>query len=94
MHRTPRPLAVVMLSGRVAEDQAATRGATATDVLMAHGDRDAVMPVSGIEPGARVLEAWGARVTTRIHPGLGHRIDARALRDAGELSSRATLATR
>jgi phospholipase/carboxylesterase len=80
VHRTPRPAAVVMLSGLVAESEAPV-GSGPTPVLMAHGDRDARIPVSSVEPGARSLEAWGARVTKRIYPGLGHQVGGAELRD-------------
>jgi phospholipase/carboxylesterase len=83
VHRAPRPLAVVMLSGRVAEGDVPSVG-VGPRVLVAHGEQDRVMPVSLVEPGARVLEAWGARVTKKVYPGLGHEVDARELRDVAE----------
>ncbi|RYG29640.1 MAG: SDR family NAD(P)-dependent oxidoreductase [Burkholderiales bacterium] len=81
-HRTPRPGAVVMLSGRVADPGAAPpAGASATPVFWGHGDADSVVPVSLVEPGAALLASQGAVVTPRVYPGLGHGIDARELRD-------------
>lgn len=88
MHRSPRPAAVVMLSGRVAEAQAPSPSSS-IPVFIAHGERDAVMPVAVVEPGARVLEAWGLRVTTRIYPGLGHQVDAGELSDVRDFLQRA-----
>jgi predicted esterase len=46
---------------------------------VAHGDRDPLIPPSTVEPGARILQASGARVTTRVYPGLAHSVDAREL---------------
>jgi phospholipase/carboxylesterase len=80
VHRAPRPAAVVMLSGRVAVDQPAAAGAS-TPVLMTHGSNDAVIPVSVLEPGARALGACGAKVTTRVYPGLGHAVSPGELAD-------------
>lgn len=88
VHRTPRPAAVVMLSGRVSDDDPPTKGAP-VPVLVAHGDADAVVPVSVVEPGERVLTAWGARVTTRVYPGLAHRVTPEELREAGAFLKRA-----
>lgn len=85
-HRAPRPAAVVMLSGRVAEDDAPTPGPS-TAVFMGHGDRDPIMPIATLEAGARALTARGARVTTRIYPGLAHQVDARELQDVREFLS-------
>ncbi len=83
IHGTPRPAAVVMFSGRASEEGPPPAGA-ATQVLVAHGDQDRVIPVANVDPTVRVLEAAGDRVTKRVYPGLGHRIDARELRDAAE----------
>lgn len=84
VHRTPRPAAVVLLSGRVADDDVPVKAAIPTPVLVCHGAVDPMIPVSVVEPGARTLEAWGARVTTRIYPGLDHHVDAGELREVGE----------
>ena len=88
LHRAPRPAAAVMLSGRVAEDQPAERGATAPEVFIGHGERDPMMPVAQVAQSTRVLQAWGARVTARTYPGLGHHLDARELGDVAEFLKR------
>jgi phospholipase/carboxylesterase len=80
VHRAPRPAAVVILSGRVAEADVPSAG-VGPRVFIAHGDRDGTIPASLVDSGASVLEAWGARVTKRVYPGLGHEIDERELRD-------------
>ena len=89
VHRTPRPRAVLMFSGRVgiAADEAPVAGEP-VPVFVAHGDRDPVISVSVVEPGVRTLEAWGAQVTKHVYSNLDHRIDGRELTDA-----RAFLAT-
>lgn len=88
VHRAPRPAAAVMLSGRIADDQPAAEGAPTLDVFIGHGERDPVMPVDEAASSARFLEASGARVTTRIYPGLGHQVDARELQDVAEFLMR------
>jgi phospholipase/carboxylesterase len=82
VHRRPTPAAVVMFSGRVADDAAPVAGSVETPVLIAHGTADPRIPVTAVDPGAKALEAWGARVTKKIYPGLGHTIDGAELRDA------------
>jgi phospholipase/carboxylesterase len=84
VHRTPRPAAAVMLSGLVAEDQIPPPAAPPVPVLVAHGDRDVRIPVRVVGESARTLGAWGAQVTTRVYPGLGHEVDALELNEAAE----------
>lgn len=84
VHRTPRPAAVVMLSGLVAEaDAPPAEGNTkpAPPVFVAHGDHDDVIPVAAADAAARTLGAFHARVTTRIYPGMAHRVSAEELAD-------------
>jgi phospholipase/carboxylesterase len=81
LHQRPAPAALVLLSGRVAEAAAPVAGEVSFPALLAHGAVDPIMPVALVEPSARALRAWGARVTTRIYPGLGHSVSAEELRD-------------
>lgn len=85
VQRTPRPAAVVVLSGRSGLEATALPSAKAKAsgprVFVAHGERDEVIPVSNVEPTVRVLEAWGARVTKRVYPHLAHQVDDTELRD-------------
>ncbi len=81
VHRAPAPAAVVMLSGRVADDLAPVAGSVATPVFMGQGDSDPVVLPAELEPGVRTLEAWGARLTKRLYPGLAHQVDGRELAD-------------
>ena len=82
LHRRPSPLAVVALSGRLAEEGPARADMTQARVLLVHGAQDAVMPVSLVDEAARGLEARGARVRVRVLPTLGHTVDAEVLREA------------
>ena len=84
VHRTPRPMAVVSLSGRYADDAPpdASAGARAgagagagVPVLLVHGARDPVIPVTSAPEAERALAARGARVTVRIQPDLAHGVD-------------------
>jgi phospholipase/carboxylesterase len=81
VHRSPRPAAVVLLSGRVVLSDAPASPGSGPPVFIGHGDRDRVLPVEEVEPGARTLEAWGAKVTTRVYPGLDHHVDPKELGD-------------
>lgn len=78
VHRGPR--AVVAFSGRFADDGPMVR--TSTPVLVVHGARDPVIPVSNADDVKKALEARGARVTVSIHPALGHGIDAQGIDEA------------
>lgn len=74
MHRDPRPQALVLLSGRVAEDEA-PRGNSGGAAFVTHGEKDTVIAPSAVDPSVRALEAWGIRVTKRTYPALGHQVD-------------------
>lgn len=84
VHRSPAPAAIVMFSGRVLFDDVPAGAAVATPVFMAHGADDMRIPVSFVDPGARVLESWGARVSKHVYPRLGHTIDGMELAEAAE----------
>lgn len=74
---SPQPLAgVVVMSGYlprpddVRPDAAAL---AATPMLLAHGDRDAVVPLAyGHDAYERVRALGGKRVQWRVYPGMGH----------------------
>lgn len=90
VHRRPEPAAVVMLSGRVAESEVPEAGSVRTPVLVAHGEDDRLIPPSVVDPSARALEAWGARVTTRIYPGLSHGVSVLELEEVAQFLAQAT----
>jgi phospholipase/carboxylesterase len=79
LHRQPAPMAIVALSGRLAEDSPPSPDMTSAPVLLVHGARDTVMPVGLVDEAARGLEARGARVQGRVLPGLGHGVDEAVL---------------
>lgn len=76
----PEPPAarVVALAGRFAQ---APRSAPAGQALhLLHGEQDRVMPPSLADEAARQWRKLGGVVTLDLFPGLGHGIDARAVR--------------
>ena len=79
-HRRPAPLAVAALSGRYADDASIAPGSS-SPVLIVHGARDPVIPVSFATSSAKDLEARGVQVMVRIHPDLAHGVDDLALRE-------------
>ncbi len=83
IHRSPRPAALVALSGRVARDPGAPSGPP-FPALIAHGERDGVVPFAELAPAARALEAAGAKVDRRVYPTAGHEITERELADVRE----------
>jgi phospholipase/carboxylesterase len=84
IHLRPSPAAAVLLSGRVADEAPPVAGEVTTQILIGHGDADPVMPVALAEPGAQHLVAWGAKVRTRIFPGLGHEVGAAEVAEVQE----------
>ncbi|MFO0583243.1 MAG: dienelactone hydrolase family protein [Anaeromyxobacter sp.] len=81
LHRRPAPAALVMLSGRVSEASSPVAGAVATPVLVAHGEADPRIPVDHAPESARVLGAWGAKVTLRRYRGVAHEVSPQELAD-------------
>jgi phospholipase/carboxylesterase len=80
VHRSPRPLAVVSLSGRFADDAAPSApSGESVPVLLVHGARDPVMPVALAHEAEQALSLRGARVTVRIQPTLGHGVNDAAI---------------
>lgn len=75
LHRRPAPMAVVSLSGRLADDGPAPGDPAPAPVLLVHGARDGVVPVASADEAARGFQARGARVRVRVFPGLGHNVD-------------------
>lgn len=46
-----------------------------TPVFIGTSDPDPHIPVARVEESARVLQAMGAEVTTRVYPGMGHTVN-------------------
>lgn len=74
----PPAARVVALAGRFA--QAVRRAPTGLKFHLIHGEQDGVVPARASVEAARALQAAGGDVTLDLLPGLGHGIDARALR--------------
>ena len=68
------PLAVVSMSGRLANPVAPQSG-EATSFLLSHGDADRVIAVHHLDDAVRRLTEAGCSVATLRRPGLGHAID-------------------
>lgn len=82
LHRQPAPMAVVALSGLLAEDAPPAPDMTSTPVLLVHGARDTVIPVGAVDEAARELQARGARVRVRVMPTLAHVVDEAVILEA------------
>lgn len=69
---------VIALAGRFA--QPVRRAPAGLKFHLIHGEQDSVVPTKSSVEAARELQGAGADVTLDLLPGLGHGIDARALR--------------
>lgn len=69
---------VIALAGRFAHPP--RRAPDGLRYHLIHGERDTVVPTSCSLDAARALQALGGAVTLDLLPGLGHGIDARALK--------------
>lgn len=69
---------VIALAGRFA--QPVRRAPAGLKFHLIHGEQDGVVPTQSSVDAARELKGAGADVTLDLLPGLGHGIDARALR--------------
>lgn len=76
--RLPLAQHVIAMAGRFAEP--VRRAPAGLKVHLIHGEQDGVVPTRSSVEAARQLQAAGAAVTLDLLPGLGHGIDARALR--------------
>lgn len=69
---------VIAMAGRFA--QPVRRASAGLKFHLIHGEQDGVVPTRSSVAAARELQGAGADVTLDLLPGLGHGIDARALR--------------
>ena len=76
--------AVVAASGRLATP-VGPKPASATPVLILHGERDDVIPAAEAERARRALEGAGFAVDAQVYPGLGHGVSPEGLQAAGAL---------
>ena len=79
--------AVVAASGRLATP-VGPRPASATPVLLLHGEWDDVIPASESESAKRVLEGAGFAVEAHVYPRLGHGVSPEGLEEAGAFLAR------
>lgn len=59
-----------------------------TPVFLGTSDPDPHVPRSRVEQSAAVLERMGARVTTRVYPGMGHTVNQDELDSTREMMDR------
>ncbi len=74
--------AVVAASGRLATP-VGPKPASATPVLIIHGERDEVISAAEAERAKRALEGAGFAVEAQVYPGLGHGVSPEGLEAAG-----------
>ena len=65
---------LVGFSGRLLEPEALRAARVRPPVLLVHGDRDEMVPVSSLDEARRGLEAAGFDVTTHVSRGVAHGI--------------------
>ncbi len=79
--------AVVAASGRLATP-VGPKPASATPVLILHGERDDVISASEAERAKRTLEGASFAVEAHVYPGLGHSVSPEGLEAAGAFLAR------
>ena len=92
LRRKIPPLAIVAFSGASLSPEGLARGGRWPPVILIQGERDPRVPVGAQGKALRLLEGLGASATGHMLPGLGHGIDDRGIRLAGELIRSATQA--
>jgi phospholipase/carboxylesterase len=81
--------AVVAASGRLPGPADPLPAATATPVLLLHGEADTTVPAQESRSAATKLKAAGFTVETRFFPRLGHSISSEGVAAAGAFLARA-----
>jgi phospholipase/carboxylesterase len=95
LRRAVPPKAIVGYSGMLVApedfdpDQFATEIKSRPPVLLAHGDKDQLIPVQALLHAAQGLAALEVPVEWHISPGIGHGVDPEGLRHGGEFLARA-----
>ena len=79
--------AVVSASGRLVTP-VGPKAASATPVLVLHGERDEVISAAEAPRAKRILESAGFAVESHVYPGLGHGVSAEGLAAAGAFLAR------
>ena len=88
VHRDPAPAAVVAYSGRHSDDGSRAAGPR-PPVLLVHGERDPVIPVSNAHAAVRTLATRGIDAKLLTVPGLGHGLDASGVEAGADLLRKA-----
>ena len=85
LRRKVLPAAIVAFSGANLRADGLVRASHWPPVLLVQGDQDPRVPAGAQDKAVQLLKGLGAPVTAHMLPGLGHGIDARGIRFAGEL---------
>jgi phospholipase/carboxylesterase len=85
LRRKILPAAIVAFSGANLWPDGLARGSRWPPVLLIQGDQDPRVPAGAQDKAVQLLRGLGAPVTAHMLPGLGHGIDDRGIRLAGEL---------
>ena len=88
--RRAKPIAgIVGYSGRlIAPETLAAEIKSRPPVVLVHGDRDDVVPVSVLPEAVSTLKATGVPVESYVRPGLPHSIDAEGIEIGAEFLAR------
>lgn len=88
--RRAKPIAgVVGYSGRlIAPEALPGEIKSRPPVVLVHGDRDDIVPVSGLPEAVNTLKSVGVAVEAHIRPGLPHSIDAEGIEIGCEFLAR------
>ncbi len=84
LRRAVPPAAIIAFAGNGLKPDGLSRTGRHPPVLLSQGSEDDRVTTEGQAQAARLLKDIGAPVQTRILPGLGHGIDDRCIRLAGE----------
>ena len=85
LRRKVLPAAIVAFSGASLSPDGLARGSRWPPVLLIQGDQDPRVPAGAQDKAVQLLKGLGAPVTAHMLPDLGHGIDDRGIRLAGEL---------
>jgi phospholipase/carboxylesterase len=85
LRRKVPPTAIIAFSGANLSPVGLSRRTNWPPVLLIQGDQDPRVSVAAQQQALRVLKDIGAPATAHLLPGLGHEIDDRGIRLAGEL---------
>ena len=81
IHASPPPLAVAVLAGLAPEEPAPPSPTVSTPVFIGHGQLDEIVSVKYVDPTARVLQSFGAKVEMHLYPTLAHEWAPRELEE-------------